>query len=71
MKARAELTGRNLLAMLALVICSLAAADSAASLFEKFSEVISKRIKTQQGWFGAAQEVSIVNEGPVTLIVEK
>ncbi|MFH1352461.1 MAG: D-aminoacyl-tRNA deacylase [bacterium] len=45
--------------------------DSASSLFEKFSEVISKRIKMQQGWFGAAQEVNIVNEGPVTLIVEK
>ncbi len=48
-----------------------ASADSAASLFEKFSEMISKRIKTQTGWFGASQEVSIVNEGPVTLIVEK
>jgi len=49
------------------------AADSgaASSLFEKFSEKISKRAKTQTGWFGAAQDVNIVNEGPVTLIIEK
>lgn len=49
------------------------AADSkyASSLFEKFREEISKGIKTQSGWFGAAQDVNIVNEGPVTLIVEK
>ncbi|ARK29224.1 D-aminoacyl-tRNA deacylase [Halalkalibacter krulwichiae] len=45
--------------------------DFAEKLYNQFNEVLrSKDIKVQTGIFGAMMDVSIVNDGPVTLIVE-
>lgn len=51
-----------------------AAADPllAKDLYEKFiAEVENKEIKTQSGIFGADMKVSLINDGPVTLLLEK
>jgi D-tyrosyl-tRNA(Tyr) deacylase len=49
------------------------AADSetARTLFEKFCAKLSSSAKTKSGWFGKFQEVEILNDGPVTIIIEK
>ncbi len=45
--------------------------ELANSLYEYFIEKVSQKgIKTQKGVFGAMMDVSLVNSGPVTLIVE-
>ncbi len=46
--------------------------DEAAVLFENFCNKISKSdISTKFGKFGAMMEVSLTNDGPVTIILEK
>ena len=46
--------------------------DEAEILYEKFVEMIKQsNLKIQTGKFGAMMEVSLVNDGPVTFIVEK
>ena len=48
-----------------------APAEQARALYEKFVEQARARgVKTETGIFQAAMSVSLVNEGPVTLIVE-
>ena len=45
--------------------------EKANELYEKFVEKIcSKGVKVQTGMFRAMMDVSLVNDGPVTLIVE-
>jgi len=45
--------------------------ELAKTLYEKFVEELKQEIKTvQTGIFGAMMEVGIVNDGPVTLIVD-
>lgn len=45
--------------------------DKAIPLFEYFKEEISKAgLKTQSGIFGADMKVSLVNDGPVTIIMD-
>ncbi|WP_017755921.1 D-aminoacyl-tRNA deacylase [Calidifontibacillus oryziterrae] len=45
--------------------------EYANSLYEKFNEaLIAKGVKVETGTFGAMMDVSLVNDGPVTLIVE-
>ena len=40
-------------------------------LYEKFIEEVKKEIKVvQTGIFGAAMEVSLVNNGPVTFVID-
>lgn len=45
--------------------------DHAEPLYEKFNEFLhEKGLKVETGIFGAMMDVSLVNDGPVTLIVE-
>ncbi|MBQ7126726.1 D-tyrosyl-tRNA(Tyr) deacylase [bacterium] len=45
--------------------------EIANKLYEKFVETIkSNNIKTQTGKFGAMMEVEIINDGPVTFMIE-
>lgn len=43
--------------------------DRARTLFQEFIKEISKYVKTQSGIFGADMKVSILNDGPVTFIL--
>lgn len=45
--------------------------DKAVPLFEYFKEEISKsRLKTESGIFGADMKVSLINDGPVTIVMD-
>ncbi|MCS3530829.1 D-aminoacyl-tRNA deacylase [Chryseobacterium sp. JUb7] len=45
--------------------------DKAIPLFEYFKEQISKSgLKTESGIFGADMKVSLVNDGPVTIVMD-
>lgn len=44
--------------------------DIAKKLYEKFVEEISKFVKTQTGIFAADMKVFILNDGPVTFIID-
>jgi D-tyrosyl-tRNA(Tyr) deacylase len=45
--------------------------DQAEHLYEKFNELIREQgIEVQTGKFGATMDVTLVNSGPVTLIVD-
>ncbi len=46
-------------------------AERARPLFENFFGKLASLAKTKGGWFGEHQEVEIVNDGPVTIIMEK
>lgn len=46
--------------------------EQAEELYEYFcSECEKNNIKVEKGIFGAAMQVSLVNDGPVTIIIEK
>ena len=46
--------------------------DKANELYEYFCEECSKYgIKVEKGIFGADMKVSLINDGPVTIIIEK
>lgn len=48
------------------------AGDKAIKLYEKFNKEFTKYNKEPQtGIFGADMEVSLINDGPVTIIIEK
>jgi len=44
--------------------------DKAKALYEKFVEEFSKYVKVQTGIFGADMKVCILNDGPVTFILD-
>jgi len=44
--------------------------DKAKALYEKFVEEFSKYVKVQTGIFGADMKVYILNDGPVTFILD-
>lgn len=44
--------------------------DEAIKLYDKFNEEMNKYVKTVTGIFGAEMEVSITNDGPITIIME-
>ncbi|RUM48564.1 MAG: D-tyrosyl-tRNA(Tyr) deacylase [Hydrogenothermus sp.] len=44
--------------------------DRAKELYEKFVEEISKLVKTQTGIFAVDMKVFILNDGPVTFIID-
>lgn len=48
-----------------------APAAIAKPIYEKFIAEVGKELKVQTGVFGAYMEVSLANDGPVTLILEK
>ncbi len=45
-------------------------ADEAIKLYEKFNEELNKYVPTFPGIFGADMKVSILNDGPVTILLE-
>ena len=44
--------------------------DVAKSLYEEFCLQLSKHIEVQTGKFGAMMEVEIINDGPITFIID-
>ena len=45
--------------------------DKAVKLYDKFNERLSKYAHVETGIFGANMEVDFINNGPVTIILEK
>ena len=45
--------------------------DDATKLFDYFVEKCSNDIEVETGEFGAYMEVCLLNDGPVTIILEK
>ena len=45
--------------------------EKAKILFDSFCEKLSNFLSCKKGFFGAKMEVELVNDGPVTLMVEK
>jgi D-tyrosyl-tRNA(Tyr) deacylase len=49
-----------------------AAADQAAALYRQFADILRQEWPhTAEGRFGAMMEVALVNQGPVTIIVDR
>lgn len=44
--------------------------DKASKLYDEFNNILSKSIKVEKGIFGADMEVSLINDGPITLVIE-
>ncbi len=49
---------------------SAMAPDDAEKLYERFCDEMEKEVEVKKGVFGAMMEVEIVNDGPVTFIVD-
>ena len=45
--------------------------DKANKLYEEFCEVLSESVPVKTGVFGAMMDVALINDGPVTFILEK
>lgn len=45
--------------------------EEAIKLYEYFNEELRKHIHVETGIFGAEMKISLVNDGPVTIIIEK
>lgn len=45
--------------------------DEATLLYNKFNDKLKEKINTQTGIFGADMKVSLVNDGPITIVIEK
>ena len=45
--------------------------DEATLLYDKFNDKLKEEINTQTGIFGADMKVSLVNDGPITIVIEK
>jgi len=45
--------------------------EKAEKLYDHFCEKLSSKIKVEKGVFGAMMEITSVNDGPVTFIIEK
>ena len=45
--------------------------DGAIELYNLFNEKLSNFVKVETGIFGANMEVSLINDGPVTIILER
>lgn len=45
--------------------------EEAIKLYELFNERLSQFIKVETGVFGSDMKVSLINDGPVTIIIEK
>ena len=44
--------------------------EEASKLYERFNEELNKYIMTKPGMFGADMEISITNDGPITIMLE-
>ena len=45
--------------------------EEATVLYDKFNELLSEEIHVETGIFGADMEVNLINDGPITIIIEK
>ena len=45
--------------------------DQAIGLYEYFNEQLSKEIHVETGIFGAEMKISLINDGPITILLEK
>ena len=45
--------------------------EEASKLYNLFNEKLSKHLHVETGIFGADMEVSLINDGPITIILEK
>lgn len=45
--------------------------DMAQNLYDEFNDKLSKHIKVETGIFGADMKVNIINDGPVTILLER
>ena len=45
--------------------------DEAIELYQMFNEELRKKVSVEEGIFGADMKVSLVNDGPVTILLEK
>ena len=45
--------------------------EKAVELYDLFNEMLRKQIKVETGIFGADMKVSLINDGPVTILLEK
>lgn len=45
--------------------------DNAISLYNQFNEILKQNVKVETGLFGADMKVSITNDGPVTILLQK
>lgn len=45
--------------------------DKAIKLYEEFNKKLKNSITTKTGIFGAKMDISSINDGPVTIIIEK
>ena len=45
--------------------------EKATILYDKFNEKLKEKVNVQTGIFGAEMKVDFVNDGPVTIILEK
>ena len=45
--------------------------DLAIDLYNKFNEKLNEHIKTYNGVFGADMKISLINDGPTTIMLEK
>ena len=44
--------------------------ENATKLYDEFNQKLSEYVKVEKGIFGAEMEVNIINDGPVTIILE-
>ncbi len=44
--------------------------DNSIKLYNKFNEELNKEIKTYPGSFGSDMDISLVNDGPVTIVID-
>ena len=45
--------------------------EESTKLYDKFNEELSKYIHVEKGIFGAYMQVSLINDGPTTIMLEK
>jgi len=45
--------------------------EDAIKLYQAFNEELKKYVKVEEGIFGANMKISLVNSGPVTIILER
>ena len=45
--------------------------EEAIKLYDKFNEELRKYVNVETGSFGAEMKVSIYNDGPITIMLEK
>ncbi len=45
--------------------------DRATILYDLFNKKLNEVIHTETGLFGADMEISLINDGPITIIIEK